>query len=70
MLYTKKAFCPSENVTLEPDKWVEKYAKHLYNYALKKVNDSELSRDWYRKLFLRHWNSAISLNTEAESAVG
>jgi RNA polymerase sigma factor (sigma-70 family) len=52
MICAKEAFRPPENVILQPDKWVERYAGHFYNYALPKVNDAELARDLVQETFL------------------
>lgn len=52
MIYAKEAFHKPENVILQPDKWVERYAHHFYDYALAKVNDEELARDLVQETFL------------------
>jgi RNA polymerase sigma factor (sigma-70 family) len=52
MIYEKEDFRSTKNITLQPEKWVERYAGHLYNYALAKVNDAELSRDLIQETFL------------------
>ena len=31
--------------TLQPDKWIDNYADYLYNYAVVRINDSDLAKD-------------------------
>ena len=35
----------AENLTLEPQLWVERYADFLYKYAVVRVNDDEIAKD-------------------------
>lgn len=37
---------------LEPQYWVEKYADFMYNYALIRINDSDLAQDLVQETFL------------------
>lgn len=41
----------SEKHTLNPDKWIEKYADYLYNYALVRVDNRDLSKDLVQETF-------------------
>lgn len=40
------------NKILSPSKWVEKYANFLFNYAITRVNDSDIAKDLISETFL------------------
>lgn len=37
---------------LEPEKWVERYADYLYNYAITRVDSQEMAKDLVQETFL------------------
>lgn len=43
---------------LHPEKWVDKYADYLYNFALSRVSDSELAKDLVQETFFAGLKSA------------
>ncbi len=43
--------------SLNPDKWVDKYADYLFNYAIVRVNDREIANDLVSETFLAGLNS-------------
>lgn len=43
---------PESNHTLEPSFWVERHADYLFNYAIIRVNDSDLATDLVQDTFL------------------
>ncbi len=43
--------------TLNPEKWVDKYADYLFNYAIVRVNDREVANDLVSETFLAGLNS-------------
>jgi RNA polymerase sigma-70 factor (ECF subfamily) len=47
-----------ENVSLEPNKWIDKYADYLFNYAVVRVNDSDLAKDLVQETFFAGLKSA------------
>ena len=44
--------------TLQPDKWIDNYADYLYNYAVVRVNDSDLAKDLVQDTFIAALKSA------------
>lgn len=46
------------NKTLSPDNWIENYADYLYNYAVSRVNDSDLAKDLVQETFFAGLKSA------------
>lgn len=36
----------------DPKLWVDKYADHLYNYAICRINDKEIAKDLVQETFL------------------
>jgi len=40
------------NKNLSPNKWVDKYANYLFNYAITRVNDGEVAKDLISETFL------------------
>lgn len=43
---------------LNPDTWVDQYADYLFNYAISRVNDTELAKDLVQETFFAGLNSA------------
>ncbi|NND78415.1 MAG: sigma-70 family RNA polymerase sigma factor [Maribacter sp.] len=43
---------------LHPEKWVDKYADYLYNFAISRVSDSELAKDLVQETFFAGLKSA------------
>ena len=43
--------------SLDPNKWVDKYADYLFNYAIVRVNDREIANDLVSETFLAGLNS-------------
>ena len=37
---------------LEPEKWIERYADYLYNYAITRVDNTEMAKDLVQETFL------------------
>lgn len=50
---------------LYPDKWVDQYADYLYNYAVVRVNNSELAKDLVQETFFAGLKSAKNYKGEA-----
>ena len=50
---------------LQPETWVDKYADYLYNYAIVRVNDSELAKDLVQETFVAGLNSAKNFKGSA-----
>ena len=44
--------------TLSPDKWVDDYADYLFNYAVTRVNDSNIAKDLVQETFFAGLKSA------------
>ncbi len=49
---------PEKNVTLNPNKWVDNYADYLFNYAVARVNNSDLAKDLVQDTFISALKSA------------
>jgi RNA polymerase sigma-70 factor (ECF subfamily) len=49
---------PQTEVTLEPNKWIDNYADYLYNYAVVRVNNSDLAKDLVQDAFFAGLRSA------------
>lgn len=49
---------PKKNATLNPNKWVENYADYLFNYAVARVNNSDLAKDLVQDTFISGLKSA------------
>ena len=47
----------SEN-TLSPNTWIDRYADYLYNYAIVRVNNSDLAKDLVQETFFSGLKSA------------
>lgn len=47
----------SAEYTLEPDKWVERYADALYSFALARINKREVVEDLVQDTFLSGWKA-------------
>ena len=47
-----------EQVLLNTDKWIDNYADYMYNYAVVRVNDSDLSKDLVQDTFFAGLKSA------------
>ena len=43
---------------LHPETWVDNYADYLFNYAIARVNDTELAKDLVQETFFAGLNSA------------
>lgn len=54
----------SEN-TLNPNKWVDRYANYLYNYTIVRVNDHEIAQDIVSETFLAGLRSKDSFKGKA-----
>jgi len=48
---------PMPKHSLDPNKWVDKYADYLFNYAIVRVNDREIANDLVSETFLAGLNS-------------
>ena len=44
--------------TLSPNKWVDDYADYLFNYAVSRVNDSNIAKDLIQETFFAGLKSA------------
>jgi len=58
----------SKNMTvhqLHPDTWVDKYADYLFNYAVARVNDSEIAKDLVQETFFAGLKSANNYKGDA-----
>ncbi|RZM21704.1 MAG: sigma-70 family RNA polymerase sigma factor [Pedobacter sp.] len=42
----------TDNYTIDPHNWVNKYADYLYSYAASRINDKDLARDLLQETFL------------------
>lgn len=51
--------------TLDPSKWVDRYADYLYNYTIAKVNDQILAEDLVQETFLAGLKSASGFKGDA-----
>lgn len=49
---------PQEEITLNPDKWIDKYADYLFNYAVVRVNNSDIAKDLVQDTFFAALKSA------------
>lgn len=49
---------PETEITLEPNKWIENYADYLFNYAVVRVNNSDLAKDLVQDTFFAGLKSA------------
>ena len=47
-----------KEVTLEPNKWIDNYADYLFNYAVVRVNNSDLAKDLVQETFFAGLKSA------------
>tara|TARA_B110000967_G_C18727366_1_gene480834 strand:- start:247 stop:813 length:567 start_codon:yes stop_codon:yes gene_type:complete len=47
-----------EKVLLNTDKWIDNYADYMYNYAIVRVNDSDLAKDLVQDTFFAGLKSA------------
>ncbi|ARV15737.1 sigma-70 family RNA polymerase sigma factor [Polaribacter sp. SA4-12] len=47
-----------EQVLLNTDKWIDNYADYMYNYAVVRVNDSDLAKDLVQDTFFAGLKSA------------
>lgn len=50
---------------LDPDNWVDLYADYLFNYAIGRVNDSELAKDLVQETFIAGLKSAKNFKGDA-----
>ena len=50
---------------LYPTKWVDSYADYLYNYAIVRVNDTEIAKDLVQETFLAGLRSAKNYKGDA-----
>ena len=50
---------------LHPDTWVDKYADYLFNYAVARVNDSEIAKDLVQETFFAGLKSANNYKGDA-----
>lgn len=48
----------TENTILDTSKWIDKYADYMYNYAVVRVNDSDIAKDLVQETFLAGLKSA------------
>ncbi|TXD52757.1 MULTISPECIES: sigma-70 family RNA polymerase sigma factor [unclassified Polaribacter] len=56
---------PQEKIILNPDKWIDKYADYLFNYAVVRVNDSDLAKDLVQETFFAGLKSAKNFQGKA-----
>lgn len=49
---------PQEEIILNPDKWIVKYADYLFNYAVVRVNNSDIAKDLVQDTFFAALKSA------------
>lgn len=54
-----------EENSLNPDKWVDRYADYLFNYAISRVNDREVANDLVSETFLAGLKSMKNFKGEA-----
>ena len=57
MIFLKRKM-PEEEITLNPDKWIDKYADYLFNYAVVRVNNSDIAKDLVQDTFFAALKSA------------
>ena len=50
---------------LYPDTWIDKYADYLFNYAVARVSDSEISKDLVQETFFAGLKSAKNYKGDA-----
>ncbi|RTE52915.1 sigma-70 family RNA polymerase sigma factor [Arenibacter aquaticus] len=50
---------------LNPDTWVDSYSDYLFNYAVTRVNDSEIAKDLVQETFFAGLKSAKNFKGEA-----
>ncbi len=50
---------------LQPETWVDSYADYLFNYAVARVNDSEIAKDLVQETFFAGLNSAKNYKGDA-----
>ncbi|WGH74836.1 sigma-70 family RNA polymerase sigma factor [Tenacibaculum tangerinum] len=50
---------------LSPDKWVDKYADYLFNYAIARVNNSDIAKDLVQETFFAGLKSAKNFEGKA-----
>lgn len=48
----------TKEITLDTSKWIDKYADYMYNYAVVRVNDSDIAKDLVQETFLAGLKSA------------
>lgn len=51
--------------TIDPGKWVDKYADYLFNYTIARVNDREIANDLVSETFLAGLHSMKNFKGEA-----
>jgi RNA polymerase sigma-70 factor (ECF subfamily) len=56
---------PEEISTLNPNKWIDNYADYLFNYAVTRVNDSDLAKDLVQETFFAGLKSAKNFEGKA-----
>lgn len=54
-----------EKIFLNPDKWIDKYADYLFNYAVVRVNNSDLAKDLVQETFFAGLKSAKNFQGKA-----
>tara|TARA_B110000091_G_scaffold95262_1_gene103878 strand:- start:367 stop:933 length:567 start_codon:yes stop_codon:yes gene_type:complete len=54
-----------EKITLNPDKWIDNYADYLFNYAVVRVNDSDLAKDLVQETFFAGLKSGKNFQGKA-----
>lgn len=54
-----------QEIKLIPEKWVDRYGDYLYNFAIPRVNDSELAQDLVSETFLAGLKSAKNFKGDA-----
>ncbi|TKD59354.1 sigma-70 family RNA polymerase sigma factor [Flavobacterium sp. ASW18X] len=50
---------------LNPNMWVDNYADYLFNYAVSRVNDTEIAKDLVQETFMAGLNSAKNYKGDA-----
>ena len=51
--------------TLDPNKWIDEYADYLFNYAIVRVNNSDLAKDLVQDTFFAGLKSAKNFQGKA-----
>lgn len=51
--------------TLNPDKWIDKYADYLFNYAVSRISNNDLAKDLVQETFFAGLKSAKNFKGEA-----